>query len=455
VVIVDDVDGSIGHLLDRRTLAADVRSVLCMPLVNQSKLIGILYLENHLVYSAFTKEHIEVLKLIASQAAISVVNARLYSSLQASESRYEMTLSSIGDGVVAMDDGGRITFINQAAEALTGWLNREALGVDRSAVLVFADEETGDVLLDPVAELANSDTQVGWLERIVMVAKDGSRRPIRLSGSRIQNEDGHITGHVVVLSDMTILRKAGEDLREAQANLARISRVTTMGEFAASIAHEVNQPLMAIVTNADALIRWLDRGEQGHDQARWSAERIVRDGHRAGDIIRSIRALSNNAQADFLLVDLNEIILGTIALLRTELRHQNVSLGVNLKQGAARVMGDRTQLQQVVLNLIMNGSEAMSSETPAQRILIVGSSVMPDGNIQVTVDDNGHGVSETDSERIFSAFYTTKLGGVGMGLSICKSIVDAHGGRIWTEPRMPRGSRFVFSLPSSAHGSPS
>lgn len=453
VVYVNDVDRSIGHLVDRNILATEARSVLCMPLVNQAKLVGILYLENHLVYSAFTSEHIEVLKLIASQAAISVVNARLYSSLQASERRYEKTLSSIGDGVVAMDDGGRVTFINQAAEMLTGCSHREAIGVDRSGVLVFADEETGDVLSDPVAELVDSHTQVGWLERIVMVAKDGSRRPIRLSGSRIQNDEGHVTGHVVVLSDMTLLRKANEGLREAQSNLARISRVTTMGEFAASIAHEVNQPLMAIVTNADALIRWLDRGEQGHEQAKRSAERIVRDGHRAGDIIRSIRAISNNAQVDFVAVDLNEIILGTVALVRTELRRQNISLSVNLERGSVLVMGDRVQLQQVVLNLIMNGSEAMLSEAPAERLLALGSSVGPDGNVRVTVDDNGHGVSELDAEKIFNAFYTTKMGGVGMGLSICKSIIDAHGGRIWTEPRTPCGARFSFTLPIAAQAS--
>jgi PAS domain S-box-containing protein len=450
VVIIDDVDRATGHVLERHALAAGPRSVLCMPLVNQARLIGILYLENHLVYSAFTNEHIEVLKLIASQAAISVVNARLYSSLQESERRYELTLSSIGDGVVAMDDQGRITFINGPAEALTGRSNREALGQHQSAVLVVADEETGDVLLDPVSELAGLETQIGWHDRIVIIAKDGTTRPIRLSGSRIQNEDGEITGHVVVISDMTLLRKAGEDLRKSQADLARISRVTTMGEFAASIAHEVNQPLMAIVTNADALIRWLARGEQGHEQAKRSAERIVRDGHRAGDIVRSIRALSNNSQAHFAMIDLNEVVLSTIALVRTELREQNVSVSLNLKRGPVHVMGDRTQLQQVVLNLIINGSEAMSSVVPEQRVLVLESMATPDGDIKVIVDDNGSGVSDADSEQIFSAFFTTKLGGVGMGLSICKSIVDAHGGRIWTESRIPRGSRFVFALPGSA-----
>jgi C4-dicarboxylate-specific signal transduction histidine kinase len=240
---------------------------------------------------------------------------------------------------------------------------------------------------------------------------------------------------------------AVEALQKVQAELAHVSRVTTLGELAASVAHEVNQPLAAIVADANASLNWLAEALPDLDRVREALDAIVRDGHRAGEVIQRIRQLARKAPPRKDAVDLNEVVRDVVALVRVELRHQDISLMLDLASDMAPVRGDRIQLQQVLLNLLMNGLEAMAPVTDRPRELIIRSEPHEDDHVRVAVHDTGIGIAANDLDHVFSAFFTTKPGGMGMGLSISRSIVEAHGGRLWATPNRPHGAVFQFALP--------
>jgi C4-dicarboxylate-specific signal transduction histidine kinase len=247
-------------------------------------------------------------------------------------------------------------------------------------------------------------------------------------------------------------RKRNEDaLRDAQADLVHVTRMTTMGELVASIAHEVNQPLMAIVTNAQTTLLNLAKDRPNLDEARYAAESVVRNGHRAGDIIRSIRSLVKKSAAETTELDLNSVIGDILDLMRAELRRHDVSLETEFADHEP-VMGDRVQLQQVILNLVINGIEAMQAVNHRPRLLRVSTQFDKGGNLLTAVEDSGIGLDPATIDRIFDPLFTTKREGMGMGLSICRSIVEAHGGRLWVSPNLHHGSVFRFSLPAVTNG---
>jgi C4-dicarboxylate-specific signal transduction histidine kinase len=248
--------------------------------------------------------------------------------------------------------------------------------------------------------------------------------------------------------DVTERRVAEEALRNAVADLERASRLTTMGQLTASIAHEINQPLAAIVTNGNACLRWLEGNRLDIDEARQATKRIVRDGHRAGEIVKSIRTLARKSVPEMVRLDINDVIREVIALMRTEFRRHDISIETELCADLALVLADRIQLQQVTLNLIMNGIEAMAEVTSRPRLLAVKSATVEIGEVLVSIEDSGPGLDPTQASRIFEPFFTTKREGMGMGLSICHSIIEAHGGRLRTLPGVPRGSVFQFALPA-------
>ena len=246
-------------------------------------------------------------------------------------------------------------------------------------------------------------------------------------------------------------RKRGEDaLRTAQADLARVARLTTMGELAASIAHEINQPLAAMVASANACLHWLAKDQPQLDEVRRAAERIVSDGHRAGDILKSVRALTEVSAQDVMEFNINDAIREVLTLTRSELQNYDIVLEIELSDGLVSIMGDRVRLQQVILNLVMNAIEAMSRTANDSRVLLVRSQGDGPEKVRVAVEDTGPGISPETMDRIFDAFFTTKPTGMGMGLSICRSIINAHGGRLWVSPRSPRGALFQFTLPAAA-----
>ena len=244
--------------------------------------------------------------------------------------------------------------------------------------------------------------------------------------------------------------RAEEALQQAQAELARVTRVLTLGEMTASIAHEINQPLAAVVTNASAGLRWLAGQTPNPEEARLALRRIINDGNRASEIIGRIRALTKKTAPRQDRLDLNEIVLEVIALARGELHRNRVSLQTRLSQDLPPVLGDRVQLQQVILNLIVNGTEAMSGVSEGARKLLVSSGRDEADGVLVAVRDCGVGLDEQTRDHLFEAFFTTKPEGMGMGLSISRSIITAHGGRLWAAPNADRGVTFQFMLPANS-----
>jgi signal transduction histidine kinase len=249
--------------------------------------------------------------------------------------------------------------------------------------------------------------------------------------------------------------RAEEALQEARAALAHTARVATLGELTASIAHEVNQPLVGVVTSGNASLRWLAAEQPNLEAARRAVERMVRDGHRAADVLDRIRALIKKAPTKKERVDVNEIICEVIALTRTELQRNGVSLQTELANELPPVSGDRIQLQQVILNLIVNAIEAMTGEGAERRELLVSSGEDGLNGVVVAVHDSGVGFGQESADRLFNAFYTTKGKGMGMGLAISRRIIESHGGRLWATPNVPRGATFRFRLPIDGEEAPS
>ena len=278
-------------------------------------------------------------------------------------------------------------------------------------------------------------------------APDGSKRYVSVSGLPVFDETGRFVGYRGVGRHITERRRAEEALHAMQAELAHANRVTTMGELSASIAHEVNQPIAATVTNAQAALRWLRAQPPDLDEVRASLSRIVEDGNRAGNVIGGIRAFINKVPPRKDRFDLNEAILEMIALTRSEMLKHGISLQTELAPGLPRVEGDRTQLQQVILNLVVNAIEAMGGIDEGTREFRINTERAAAGGVLVTARDSGPGLDPENVERVFTAFYTTKPKGMGMGLAICRSMVEAHGGRMWASANEPRGAVFQFTLP--------
>jgi C4-dicarboxylate-specific signal transduction histidine kinase len=255
------------------------------------------------------------------------------------------------------------------------------------------------------------------------------------------------TSHEALEAESLERKHAEEALREAQADLARVSRLTTMGELTASLAHEVNQPIAAAVTNANTCLRWLTRDRPDVEEAREAASRIVKDSTRAAEIITRIRLLFKKGTPHREVVDVNEVVREMVVLLRGEVTRHNILVRTDLAADLPQIMGDRVQLQQVLMNLMLNGIEAMK-DVDGKRELVIKSQRTENGHVLVTVSDTGVGLPVQQADQIFKAFFTTKPHGTGMGLSISRSIVESHEGRLWAAENSPRGASFWFTLPT-------
>lgn len=367
-------------------------------------------------------------------------------TLRLSERRYSATLSSISDGVITVNGDGRIDFINPIAERLTGWASNEAIGRHLNEVFLAVDAESRDAIEDPTAR-ANATLPLPEDGAMLLVSRHGDEAAIEARCSLIVIDPGSVAGTVLVFTDITDRLAAAEALQQAHADLADVGRLAEMGELAATVVHEVNQPLMAIVTNAGTCLQWLDRDPAEVAKARTAVERVIRDGHRAAGVVRSIHALVKRAPAQTSLVSLNEVVSETVAIARRDIRRAQVAVTLDLQQDLPEVMGDRVQLQQLVLNLIVNAIEAMRD---AEEKILVLSTKQTLGGVQLSAQDTGCGVAAAITEKIFDALFTTKEEGLGMGLSISRSIVAIHGGTIETHPRSGGGCEFRVSLPLEA-----
>jgi len=581
-VILDDASAPNAFSADTYIRRLRPRSVLCLPLVKQAELVGLLYLENNLAPGAFTPARTSILKLLSSQMAISLENARLYAdlsnenrdrqkaedALRESERLWRSLFENTLVGIVLTNIQGRFVAVNAAYCTMFGYSEAELMQLspleitheeDRDAskqiiaahaagrlrtlrlekryrtksgdvvwaevsastvqvvgstpliagfVLDITDRKraeenlrrseaflaqaqeitqtgswrwnvaTGDVGwstehfrifgFDPAAtrpsyetfmERIEPDDRVAFARTLEIAVRD--KAPFQME-YRITLPDGtakrlqsvgrpDITSYgelefVGTVMDITERRRAEEALRDAQSDLAHVARLTTMGQLVASIAHEINQPLTAIVSNGDTALLWLNREKPDLAEARNALSRIVRDAMRAGGVIRGLRALAMKTGPELGKFDINEAVREVLTLTGSELKRHGILLRTDLPAAGPPVVGDRVQLQQVVLNLVLNAIEAMKPIREHHRELSVSSTPGEPGTIVVAIEDTGTGLAPEIAQRIFDPFFTTKPDGLGMGLSICRSIIEAHGGRLWASPREPQGTAVRFTL---------
>ena len=417
------------YLRDRHS-----KSILCLPLITQQELTGILFVENALTAYAFTPARIAVLELLATQAAISLENTRLYRDLQDRQMKVRRLVDSNIIGILMGKPDGHVQEANQAFLQIVRY-NQADVAAGRLCRAELTPAEWHDRDARAAAEMMTTGTAQPFEKEYFR--KDGSRVPVLVGGATLDERGDAVVLFVIDLTDR----------KHAEAELAHANRVATMGQLTASIAHEVNQPIAALLTNAQTAVRWLARQPPNLEKAKPLIDPIIDDGRRATDIVNRILEFSRKAPARKADLEVNEAILDIIGLARVPMSNNGVFVKMQLSGGLPQILGDRVQLQQVVLNLIMNAIEAMSEVREGPRELLICTSKAEQDGVLVAVSDTGPGLPPASLARIFDAFYTTKPAGLGMGLSICRSIVEAHGGRLWATPSQPRGAVFYMMLP--------
>jgi PAS domain S-box-containing protein len=420
-----------------------------LPLVRQGTLGGLLYLENTLTSHAFTPARTAVLELLASQAAISLENTRLYGDLQEREAKVRRLVDANIIGIIIFDLQGAIGIVeaNEAFARIVGY-SREDLVSGRMNWRELTPPEWRDVTDNGIADLRTTSTIQPY--ETECLHRNGNRVPVLVGAAKFEGVQDNGVAFVVDLSERKRAEQAVRDSErrylEVEVALAHANRLATVGQLSTSIAHEVKQPVAAAVTNAHAALRWLGARPPQIEEARRAITRMVKNGNRAGEVIDRIRALVKKTDPRKDWLQINEAILEVIALIDGEVVKNGVSVRTQLAKVLPLVQGDRVQLQQVILNLIINSVEAMNGVGVGSRELLISTGKV-ESNVFVAVRDSGPGFAPESVDRIFEAFYTTKPGGLGIGLSICNSIIEAHGGRLWASANEPRGATFQFTLP--------
>jgi PAS domain S-box-containing protein len=369
--------------------------------------------------------------------------------LRASEARFRTFVDHATDSFMLHAEDGTILDVNRHACESLGYSRDELIGM---APIDF-DPDANTVFHPGMWERLGAGEILTFESR--HRRKDGTEFPVEVRLREFEQGGRRVS----LTRDITERKRAEADAceserryRETQAELAHANRVATMGQLTASIAHEVNQPIAATVTNAHAALRWLSAERPDLEEVRQALGRIVENGNRAGEVVGRIRALIKKAPPRKEGVAINDAILGVVALIHGEVVKNRVSARTQLAEGLPIIEGDRVQLQQVILNLVVNAIEAMSGQNDPRNLLISTEKNQPDG-VLVAVRDSGPGLAPEALERLFEAFYTTKAHGMGMGLSICHSIIEAHGGRLWASANEPRGAVFQFTLPANSEPS--
>jgi PAS domain S-box-containing protein len=448
-VILDDALSKNPFSADPYIVERRARSILCLPLINQGKLNGLLYLENNLTPRVFTRERITVLKVLASQAAISLENARLYhaiisaqDALRESERNLRSAIDGIPGLVAVLAPSGEIDAVNRKLVQYCGQSLEELKNWGTNGTVHPED-------LPHVADIFTRSIASGIPYQIEQRVRrfDGEYRWFDNRGIPIRDDGGRIGRWYVLLTDIEDRNQALSRLQQMQSDFAHINRVSTMGELASSLAHEVLHPIATARNNARVGMRFLEMNPPNLDEVKEALACIVRDADRAKDIVGRVRDHIKKAPPRREHFDLNEALREAIFMVQGTVTREKIKVNAELMNEKALVQGDRVQLQQVVVNLVLNAIEAMSSQEKEAKELGIQSQAQADG-VLVQVRDSGSGIDPANLERVFEPFYTTKMSGVGMGLSICRSIISGHGGRLWAETNTPRGAVFQFTLPA-------
>ena len=447
-VVLDDAAAQSAFGEDPYIRERQTRSILCLPLINQGKLNGVVYLENNLTRSVFAPARVALLKLLASQAAISLENATLHQALLEREQQFRDYAETASDWYWETDTDHKFKRMKDD-EQLRAWGRlplTSRIGLTRwdFAEDVESQPEKWDL------HRSMLDARQPFRDFIYPAVRfDGSLMYVKVSGKPRFDARGAFLGYRGTGNDATAAVRADQAqaaLRQVQAELAHLTRVTTLGELAASIAHEVNQPIAATLTNGEAALRFLRFDPPELDEVREALEWIVRDVARAGAVVQRIRNLVKKAPLPDDRVDINAVIQEIIELTRSEAMKNGVLMRTEPADGLPLVRGDRVELLQVILNLVLNAVEAMSALTEGPRELQIVTSRTESNHVLIAVLDTGPGLAPAAEKNLFKAFHTTKQNGLGLGLSICRSIVESRGGRMWASANAPRGAVFQFTL---------
>ncbi len=377
------------------------------------------------------------------------LNRALSHAKQRLEAQHALILDSVADGIYGVDLQGNSTFVNRAMEEITGWKAGEIIGKNQHYLLhhTRADGSHYPGEECPVYHTFR-DNQARYVDDDIFWCKEGHSIPVEYSSNPIRDENGKVTGAVVVFRDITERKNTAEEARQRQIELAHVARLSTMGEMASGIAHELNQPLSAISNYTRGSIRMLQSDDRGElrDQLIEVMERVASQAERAGEIIRQLRRFIRKEEPERLWVDLNRLIRELVAFLKPELHKAEVTLELHLEDGLPLLWAHDIQLEQVLLNLTRNAIEAMHDVSEHHRSLLIRTFISEDG-VELLVEDSGHGIDEALREKIFEPFITTKKQGMGLGLSISRGIIEAHGGRLLLGHVDGGGTRLRIILP--------
>jgi PAS domain S-box-containing protein len=367
---------------------------------------------------------------------------RAEGSLKESEARWRSVVENPIFGISFVDQQHRFIATNPSYQRMVGYTNEELRRLTPLDISVPGERELNELLFkelqqgkrqhfEMVKQLRRKDGTLIWIQLYVFGIPDAETRTQLMFG---------------MMQDITESKRAQDELEATRAELARVARMNRLGAMTASIAHEINQPLGAMVANANAALRWLAKDPPNLDEAQAALKRIGADGHRAAEVVQGIRAMFKSDGQKRVPLDLNQLIREVLVLVQGELRKYRVWVDVTLSEGLPQVTADRVQLQQVVMNLVTNAIDAM--ETVSDRRLRVRSELRAGDVIAVAIEDSGVGIDPDKQDRLFDTFFTTKPDGLGMGLSICRSIIEAHNGRLWWTAGAEHGSVFRFELPT-------
>ena len=398
------------------------------------------------IFSFHVSDPFDAVAIIAFLTTSAVITHSVSRVRKSAETLREQAalLDLTHDTVFVRDVNDVITYWNRGAEELYGRTRNEAVGKN-------SHDLNQTVFPAPFEDIKAELIRTGrWDGELIHTRRDGTKVVVASRWSLQRDGQGRPAGTLETNNDITERKRAEEALQRSQAELAHVTRVTTLGELAASIAHEINQPLAAIVADANACLNWLAADRPDLDSVREALAAIMKDGDRAAEVITRIRALLSRSSVPHEPCDLAGVIREVHPLVRPELGRHGITLEMSLATDVPAVMGDRIQLQQVLLNLLMNAAEAVREVPPQRRRLVVRSTVedRDDGPwAVVAVEDAGVGFGEDEAARLFEAFYTTKADGLGMGLSISRSIIDNHRGRLWATANPDHGATFHLVLP--------